>query len=387
MAVREGTFYGIWPVLDGKPLNLQWGEIRSNQAETKAVIRNSFQELETGVDELNALRAHLGQAFGDLDFRNKWRLMYDQTTKEFCLQSNQGTVDTPVWLDAWCVRHHDGQFQVTSTGGIQSSAGFYGPGLKSIGEVADSHSAATKTTDDVSVSCPTKIFFDSDSGLKVNQIDCGANSGAPEVTFTAPFGKAQTFNTSGQEWVVNHNFNVSPQLVQVMDADKKVIIPDTIDVSDPNTAYFYFHATTVGSVIIATGGTGAAELRPRDPFYLVVRTDNHPAAGNTLDPNAELIFDSSYFYVNADERVSDCRDNPNAFISLRSEIFYIDELKDVTVTHPVKTGHVLTWEQSENAFVPQEAQSGALYLNDLKDVTAPNPTGGDLISWNATTGS
>lgn len=387
MAVREGTFYAPWPNIDGKPLQLQWGEIRSNQAELKAIVRNSQQELETGVDELNALRAYLGQAFGDLDFRNKYRLMYDQVTKEFCLQKNDGTVDTPIWTDVWCVRYSDGQFQVVSQGGIQSSAGFYGPGLTKLGLVADSVDLGTPTTELLSFENTEKIFFDTASGLKLRQIDCGTHKGSPEVTFTAPFGRAQTFNASGQEWVINHGFNTAPQMVQVMDSDDRVIIPDTVDVSDPNTAYFYFHATVVGSVIIATGGTGAAELRPRDPFYLVVRTDDKPSAGNTLDPNAELIFDSNFFYVNADERVSDCRDNPRAFVSLQRELFYIDDLKDVTSKFPITTGHVLTWQESESAYVPQEAQGGALYLNDLKDVAAPSPTGGDMISYNQSTGS
>ena len=58
--IRNGSFYGIWPVLSGKPLNLLWGEIRSNQAELKALARGTVQELEEGVDELNALRALVG---------------------------------------------------------------------------------------------------------------------------------------------------------------------------------------------------------------------------------------------------------------------------------------------------------------------------------------
>lgn len=145
MAVREGTFYAPWPVLDGKPLNLQWGEIRSNQAELKALSRNSQQELEDGVDELNALRALLGQAYGDLAFRNKYRLMYDQPTREFCLQKNDGTVDVPLWTDVWCVRPSDGQFQVVSQGGIYSAAGFYNfP--KNLELVADSHGLGTETS-------------------------------------------------------------------------------------------------------------------------------------------------------------------------------------------------------------------------------------------------
>jgi hypothetical protein len=297
MPTREGTFYPVFPILDGKPLNLQWGELRSNTAETKAIVRNSVQELEDGVDELNALRALLGQSYGDLTFRNKFRFFYNGTTQEICAQKNDGTVDTPIWTDAWCIRHSDGQFQVVSQGGVQSNAGFYtnDDSLKSIGEVAESGSAA-----DVSILNPTKIFFNADEGLEVQKITSGANKGQPEIRFTQPFGRAQTFTKAGREWQVGHNFGVKPVLVQVMDADDRVVIPDKADLSDPNTAYFYFNDVFSGSVIIASGGTGAASLVPRDPFYLVNRTSEQLAEGRILDPNADQVFDAKYFYVNVD---------------------------------------------------------------------------------------
>lgn len=292
---RFGTFYSPWPLLDGKPLNYQWGEIRSNQAETKAIARNSVQELETGVDELNTLRALLGQAYGDLTFRNRFRFYYNKTTQDFCLQKNTGTVDSPTWVDCWCVRLSDGQFQADGTGGIFSAAGFYGPGLENLGEVGESGSTADETFRHVN-----KLFFNVDDGFELNPISSGANAGSPEVRFTFPFGRAQEFSRSGKEWVIDHNFGYSPVLVQVMDGDKRVVIPDTADLSDPNTAYFYFHGPVSGSVLIATGGVGAVSLIPRDPFYLVMRTSQQPAATHLMHPNADVIFDANFFYVNVD---------------------------------------------------------------------------------------
>ena len=292
---QDNLFYAPWPLLDSAPLNKQWGQIRQNQAALKAIVKTSVQELGAG-DELNALRALVGQAYGNIDFRNRWRLFYDGTTKEISCQKNTGTVDTPSWVDAWQVRFTDGQFQVVSTGGIQSTAGFYGPGLVSIEEVAESGTSA-----DTSILRPTKIFFNADDGFGVAPISSGGNRGQPEITFTQPFGKAQSFSKAGKMWQVDHNFGVSPVMVQVMDADDRIIIPDKADVSDPNTAFFYFNEPFTGSVYIASGGLGAASLVPRDPFYLVVRHDGQPAApGNTLKPNADLIFDQKYFYVNVD---------------------------------------------------------------------------------------
>ncbi len=295
MAVRSGTFYPIWPVLDGQPLNLQWGEIRSNTAETKAIVRNSVQELETGVDELNALRALLGQEYGDLDFRNKYRFFYESTTEEMCCQKNDGTVDTPIWVDAWCVRFNDGQFQVVSKGGIQSNAGFYGPDLQTIEEVGESGSGANN-----SVRNPSKLFFNSDDGFDVETVSSGENAGEAEVRFTQPFGKAQEFTATGKVWEIEHEFGVAPVLVQVMDTDRRVLIPDRADVSNPDIAYFYFNDNFSGSVYIASGGIGAAEIAPRDPFYLVVRTDEQSSDERRLHPNANLVFDNRYFYVNVD---------------------------------------------------------------------------------------
>jgi len=310
---RFGTFYAPWPVIDGKPLNLQWGEIRSDMAESKAVMRNSFQELQDGQDELNAIRALLGQAYGDIVFSNKYRFYYNKVTFEFCLQKNNNTVLDPVWVDLWCVRFSDGQFQVPSEGGIQSDAGFYGPGLENINQVGETGSLADESFLHVS-----KLFFNTDDGFELNRINSGGNLGGIEVRYLFPIGRAEEFIKSGREWTVEHNFGTSPVMVQVMDGDKRVVTPDLADVSDPNIAYFYFHASVSGSVYIATGGIGAVSLVPRDPFYLIVRTENQPAAQHLMHPNADLIFDSNYFYVNVDLDNDTGGAHKKAFVSLHS---------------------------------------------------------------------
>jgi len=308
---RFGLFYAPWPVIDGKPINYQWGEIRHDTAETKAIVRNSFQELQDGQEELNALRALLGQAFGDLVFSNRYRFYYNKSTLEFCLQKNDGTVAVPVWTDVWCVRLSDGQLQIVSSGGIQSDAGFYGPDLERIFQIGESGSSAA----DESFLHRSKLFFNVDDGFELNEITSGGNQGGVEVKFTAPFGRAVEFPKVGKEWVVEHEFGISPVLVQVMDDDKRVIFPDLVDVSDPDIAYFYFNEVTSGSVYIASGGVGATSLLPLDPFYLVVRHEGQPAAGHTMEHNADLIFDSRFFYVNVDLDEDGGGSHKNAFIS------------------------------------------------------------------------
>jgi len=302
---RFGTFYGVWPVIDGKPINYQWGEVRSNTAESKAIVRNSFQELQDGQEELNALRALLGQAFGDLTFSNRYRFYYNKSTLKFCLQKNDGTVETPVWTDVWCVNLSDGQLQVESQGGVSSAAGFYGPGLENIYQIGETGSEANE-----SFTHRSKLFFNTDDGFELDEITSGGNAGGVEVRYVAPFGKAEEFIKVGKEWVIDHNFGITPVLVQVMNEDKQIVIPDLADVSDPNTAYFYFHEVTSGSVYIASGGVGATSLVPRDPFYLVIRHDGQSSDLHRLYPNADLVFDSAHFYVDVD--LTDKR----AFVSL-----------------------------------------------------------------------
>jgi hypothetical protein len=77
-----------------------------------------------------------------------------------------------------------------------------------------------------------------------------------------------------------------------------IVIPDKVDVSDPNSAWFYFNEVTSGKAMIATGGSGAAALVPINPFYLAVRTSGQSAEGKVIRNNADLIFDKNFFYVN-----------------------------------------------------------------------------------------
>jgi len=328
---RFGNFYGVWPVIDGKSLNAQWGEIRINQAESKALVRNTFQELQEGTEEINTLRAYLGQAFGDLAFSKRWRFYYNKSTLEFCLQKNDGTVAVPIWTDVWCAALSDGQFQVDSPGGIFSAAGFYGPGLENIYQIGETGSEANE-----SFTHRSKLFFNTDDGFELDEILSGGNAGGVEVRYTAPFGRAQEFFKVGKERAVEHNYGISPVLVQVMDGDKRVLIPDLADVSDPNIAYFYFNEVTTGSVYIASGGVGATSLVPRDPFYLVVRTDGQSSNDHRLHTNADLVFDSNHFYVNVS--LVDKR----AFVSLVGDAggFIVDAVGDRNISAVANAGSV-----------------------------------------------
>ena len=286
---RAGEFYSVWPILDGKQLNLQWGEIRRNTAETKAIVRGSFQDIEDGADSLNALRALIGLAFGEQGFDNKYRLAYNKTTAEFCAQKNDGTEAVPIWQDVWCIRFSDGQFQVVSEGGIQSNAGFYGPlphDLLAIGEILASGAlGGTQFTNS------NELYFNTNTGFYLTSVTSGPRAGKPIVNFSFPLGKAKTFAKSGKVWQVAHNFNAKPVMVQAMNDGDVVVIPDKIDVSDPNNAWFYFNEVTSGKAMIAMGGLGAVET-----ISSLAVTDGTNAYAAVEDLN----FSHSDFYLTSD---------------------------------------------------------------------------------------
>lgn len=293
-------FYTPWPKF-GKRLNFQWGELRQDVAILKAIARAQVQDVETGDDFVNANRVLAGLEFGEqtsntATFKNQFRLFYDKDNDKFCIQRNTGTEDSPVWVDYLCIDQASGLVTVTGLDagalGIGSSGGFYDlpdQRMQRIGEIGN----ATPT-----VFAPPRtnaLWFNSEDFYLTHK-KSDPYQGTPVVNLKNSFGLARTFNASGVEWIINHNFNISPVMAQVVDNQDRVIIPDVIDVSDPNTAYFYFDSTVSGKVMIATGGLGVAEIAPLDPFYLIVRRTGESDVPR-FDDYADLLFDRDDFYI------------------------------------------------------------------------------------------
>jgi hypothetical protein len=92
----------------------------------------------------------------------------------------------------------------------------------------------------------------------------GDSNGEPVISSNVRFGKAEKYNftVAAVEWQADHGFGIVPQYVQVYDDAQELVIPNKADVSNPNTAYFYFTTAMAGHAIIATGGLGPQELRP-----------------------------------------------------------------------------------------------------------------------------
>jgi hypothetical protein len=62
--------------------------------------------------------------------------------------------------------------------------------------------------------------------------------------------KVGTFSAA-TEWQFIHNLGTKNILWNTFNNDDKNVIPDTVDTSDPNTAYFYFKGNFAGKAVVA----------------------------------------------------------------------------------------------------------------------------------------
>lgn len=372
MAIRDANFYAPWPVLN-KRLSFQWGNLRENHRETDPLLKNTFTD-DPGTNEFREY-AHAGQAQGSSSFRNRFRYIYLESDSKWRLQLNEGTVESPSWVDVLTADHPNKTVEVENDfianrieagdGGIHTDGGFYGithpEKLKRFAQFPTG-----KTFNSIE-----KLFVDNDD-FYITPIKGGAHRGSPLLNLSHQFGRAQEFvqETPSTTWEINHGFGVSPVFVQVMDNGKEVILPHRADVSDPDTAFFYFSQAIAGSVHVATGGVGAAELVPKDPFYLVVR------AKDDIDPHinrihASLIF-SDKFYVNTVE------DKNQTYIDLvgdeanaRKKVFSFTNANPWVCAHNLNTREV-TWRMTDSTDA-----SGSLSSSPEGDLALAGPTAGD----------
>jgi len=296
---RDGLFYSIWPVL-GKRLNWQWGYQRQNTSENKAVVRSTVLDVEDGEDILNARKDVKGRYLGEADFQKKWRTYYSSDDDQWKLQRNSGTQAVPVWEtvlsfddDTGAGEHTGPSFTFAGTvfadGGFSTDGGFYGINHpQELERVMEWPSQGTEITDVTSLLLNDEHFY-------VTPAVGGTYDGQPVVNLlNKDFGRAKVFNASGIEWQINHNFNTSPVMATVYDIHDHIITPSnirSIDVSDPNIAYFYFDTAFTGKTLIASGGVGAVEILPR----LTVTDDV-----NSYQNVDTLKFQAQQFYIDSD---------------------------------------------------------------------------------------
>jgi hypothetical protein len=171
-----------------------------------------------------------GWAIGERDFRNKFRIYYDKNYDRFSIQYNSGTEPVEIWNDYLSVRDVDGRVTVHGYGGLDATAGgFYTPLSRNLAVSA-------------------------------------------------------TFSTPSLEWQWTHNLNAKPILWNTFNMEDKSITPISVDVSNPNIAYFYFTQPYAGRAI-----AGAEHLRGSG----IRITDG---SNNYLNSTI-LSFNSGHFYI------------------------------------------------------------------------------------------
>lgn len=247
---KLATFYPIWPVLDGKAVKFQWGQVRKNTSHTKAVARNSIQDVEDSVDDLNAEKQLAGFQLGEQEFSNRFRFLYDKDAAvangngTLTVQRNTGTEAVPVWVEMLNIRDSDGLIEVTGESGIRSKPGFYGSHLGNLDNVNEVGQFAGNS--DGPYTNVATLRFDTDDGFYLHS-DAQGN---PIVSLNERKDRMFKASASGAAWTINHNLRALPVLAQAYDDGFLQIIPDMIDVSNPDVTYFYFSSSVTGHAII-----------------------------------------------------------------------------------------------------------------------------------------
>ena len=198
---KLAPFYYPWPNL-GIKLSRQWENLRDNTEKEAPLIRAAYVDAQPV--SANAPGEHdlAGWAIGERDFRNKFRIWYDKVADRFSIQYNSGTEPVEIWNDYLSIRDIDGRVTVHGYGGLDATAGgFYTPLSRNL---------------------------------------------AVSATFSPP----------SAEWQWTHSLNAKPILWNTFNLEDKSITPISVDVSNPNIAYFYFSQPYAGRAI-----AGAEHLR------------------------------------------------------------------------------------------------------------------------------
>ena len=103
-------FYAPRPVKTGRPFNTQLDEIRENSEVTAVLARASEFDFDTARLQDSALQAiRLGQN----SFKNRFRMIFDDSDTAYKIQRNTGTNASPTWTTDFTI---DSSGNVTGAG-------------------------------------------------------------------------------------------------------------------------------------------------------------------------------------------------------------------------------------------------------------------------------
>ena len=222
-------FYHPWPNL-GVKLSRQWEKLRDNTEKEAPLIRAAYVDAQPSSANDPGNHDLSGWAIGERDFRNRFRIWYDKTNDRFSIQYNSGTEAVEVWDDYLSIRQVDGRVTVHGYGGLDTTVGgFYTPLSRNL-----------------------------------------AVSG--------------TFTPASTEWVWEHSLSTKPILWNTFNMEDKSIVPQSVDVSNPDIAYFYFSQPYAGRAI------AVAEVARGDGIRVTDGVNNYTQS--TI-----LSFNYGHFYI------------------------------------------------------------------------------------------
>lgn len=173
------------------------------------------------------------------------------------------------------------------------TSGFYGITVK-------------QTDDAASFSGIGLVAFDSDD-FYITQNDPntdeaivnfrGARVGdrGPQGPAGTAIGTVSATFASSSEWVFNHSIGETPLLWSAYDSNLEAIIPDKVDVSNENIAYFYFSAPIAGRAILSAGSAS-------DFYGVTVKQSDDSAFFREVNV---LSFEKDKFYITQNDPNTD----------------------------------------------------------------------------------
>lgn len=97
--LTDQSFYAPWPLF-GSKLSNQWEELRHNMEVLRSVATNLIADIDVN-DRKNGILT--GFDFGEENFSNKFRVLWEKDTNEFQFLCNEGTEAVPIWDIAFYV--------------------------------------------------------------------------------------------------------------------------------------------------------------------------------------------------------------------------------------------------------------------------------------------
>lgn len=153
-------------------------------------------------------------------------------------------------------------------------------------------------------------------------------AGNPNVISGVDF---RHFNAS-REWQFNHNLNSVPLLWATFDDGYSAFIPEKVDVSNPNSAFFYFTSDVAGYAIVSSGRTAS-----RVNFS----TTNNAETQFTGDT---LKFNRNHFYLESDT-------DGDPILNLNPDV----DDRSITISYPGRAERISWWKTSRDITIQEIA--------------------------------